>query len=177
MLKARADLPRIVEDEAGGLRLTGTRVTLDSILAAFEQGATPEEIALRFPTARLADVYAVIAWTLDHQSEVASYVRERESRRGRERAASEARFAALRERVKELEGEVKAGARLVATVGDKNRELELRVKELEGALEKHKHTDECFEYAARTAADHGNYYCIAKCSNAHREALSPKDGD
>ncbi len=91
----------LVEDEAGGLRLTGTRVTLDSILAAFEQGATPEEIALRFPTTRLADVYAVIAWTLDHESEVACYVRERETNRGQERAASEARFgtSGLRERL------------------------------------------------------------------------------
>ncbi len=100
MLATAMHVP-LVEDEAGGLRLTGTRVTLDSILAAFEQGATPEEIALRFPPARLANVYAVIAWTLDHQSEVANYVRERETRRGRERAASEARFgmSGLRERL------------------------------------------------------------------------------
>ncbi len=35
----------------------GTRVTLDTIVAAFDEGATPEEIAYQYPSLRLADVY------------------------------------------------------------------------------------------------------------------------
>jgi Protein of unknown function (DUF433) len=43
----------------------GTRVTLDAIVIAFHAGATAEEIAQKFPTVTLADVYQVIAHYLN----------------------------------------------------------------------------------------------------------------
>ena len=39
----------LVEDDDGVLHVTGTRVTLDSIVMAFDLGATPEEIVQRYP--------------------------------------------------------------------------------------------------------------------------------
>ena len=51
-------------DQDGVARVGGTRVTLESLLAAYCQGATAEEIAQRYPAVALSDVYAVIAYFL-----------------------------------------------------------------------------------------------------------------
>lgn len=52
---------------------------LDTVVAAFEQGATPEEIGLRYDTLDLADVYAAIAYYLRHRDEVGAYLRARKA--------------------------------------------------------------------------------------------------
>jgi len=36
-------------DSHGVLRVGGTRVTLDTVIAVFKEGATPEEIVYRYP--------------------------------------------------------------------------------------------------------------------------------
>lgn len=65
-------------EENGDVRVSGTRVHLEGIVHAFEEGAIPEEIVLRFTTLRLADVYAVIAYYLRHKAEVQDYLRWRD---------------------------------------------------------------------------------------------------
>ena len=45
-----------------------TRVTLDTIVAIFNQGATAEEIIYRYPSLKLADVYATIAGRMAYLS-------------------------------------------------------------------------------------------------------------
>jgi uncharacterized protein (DUF433 family) len=76
----------------GVIRVSGTRVTLDSILLAFNEGATPEEIALQYPSVPLADIYHLIGYCLRHPAEMEEYLR----RRGREseevRQQNEARW-------------------------------------------------------------------------------------
>jgi len=44
-------------------------------------------------------------------------------------------------------------------------------KRLRDALRKHLHTQKCFDYAVQTAARGRGSYCIAECSDSHREAL------
>ena len=44
-----------------------TRVTLDTVVTVFKQGTTAEEIVHRYPALNLADVYATIAFYLNHQ--------------------------------------------------------------------------------------------------------------
>src|ERR1035438_6483780 len=61
----------------GVMRVRGTRVTLDTILAAFAEGATAEEIAQQYPSVSLADVYQVIGYYLRHSSELESYLAQR----------------------------------------------------------------------------------------------------
>ena len=51
----------LAADSGGVLRVGGTRVTLESLVHCFHEGATAEEIALRFPTLELADVYSAVA--------------------------------------------------------------------------------------------------------------------
>ena len=51
-------------DTDGVIRIANTRVTLDTIVAAFLEGATAEEIAQQYPTVELADIYAIIGYYL-----------------------------------------------------------------------------------------------------------------
>ena len=62
----------------GVVRVSGTRVTLDTVVRAFTRGATAEEIAQQYPSLRLADVYQVIGYYLKHSTELAGYFEKRE---------------------------------------------------------------------------------------------------
>ncbi len=64
-------------DAAGVLRVGDTRVSLDSVIAAFHNGATPEEIVQQYDALSLADVYAVIGYYLEHQADIDSYLAAR----------------------------------------------------------------------------------------------------
>lgn len=65
-------------DEHGAIRVGGTRVLLDLVIARFQQSRTPEQIQESFPTLKLVDVYAVITYYLNNQEEVDAYLRRRE---------------------------------------------------------------------------------------------------
>lgn len=65
-------------DSHGVIRVGGTRVTLDTVIAAFKEGATAEEIVYRYPTLHLADVYAVLSYYLRRKQEIEAYLRQRE---------------------------------------------------------------------------------------------------
>src|SRR5215216_3041186 len=89
------------QESDGVIRVGGTRVPLDTIVAIFEQGATAEEIVQRFPTLDLADVYFAIGYYLRHRTEVDHYLHERQNRSDQVRAQNTARFNqhGLRERL------------------------------------------------------------------------------
>lgn len=67
----------IETDQDGVLRISGTRVTLDTIVAAYNAGATPEEIVLGYDSVPLEDVYLVLGYYLRNRSEVDAYLAER----------------------------------------------------------------------------------------------------
>ena len=74
--------PPLQFDGHGVCRVAGTRVTLLTLIDAFQEGATPEEIYQEYPSVRLADAYAVIAFYLGHRDEIDAYletVREQEA--------------------------------------------------------------------------------------------------
>ncbi|BFU91510.1 MAG: hypothetical protein NTAFB01_26970 [Nitrospira sp.] len=58
----------------GVIRVAGTRVSLDSVIQAFQDGATPEEICLDFPSLGLAKVYSVLAYHLTHRETIDAYL-------------------------------------------------------------------------------------------------------
>lgn len=60
--------------ENGTMRVAGTRVSLESVLHHYQQGATAEEIALRFPALRLADIHGCLAYYLNHQEAIEEYL-------------------------------------------------------------------------------------------------------
>lgn len=73
-LAATLEAPPITTDRDGVVRVGGTRVTLDSVVGAFREGATAEEIVLRYPSLQLADVYATVTYYLRHRNEVDAYI-------------------------------------------------------------------------------------------------------
>ena len=77
-LEIRTDTPPLGQDDSGAVRIGNTRVLLELVIRAFEDGATPEAIVQRYPTTTLADIYAVIAYYLRHRALVERYLAERE---------------------------------------------------------------------------------------------------
>ena len=66
----------LTRGEDGVLRVTGSRVTLDSIVAQFKTGATAEQIQEDYPSVTLNDIYSLIAYYLQHSRAVEDYLRE-----------------------------------------------------------------------------------------------------
>jgi uncharacterized protein (DUF433 family) len=70
----RAIPPPLQFDGNGVCRVGGTRVTLLTLIGAFQEGDTPEEIYQEYPSLSLGDVYAVIAFYLGRRDEVDAYL-------------------------------------------------------------------------------------------------------
>jgi uncharacterized protein (DUF433 family) len=79
-------------DADGVLRVGGTRVTLDTLVAGFRQGATAEEIVQQYPTLDLADVFTVFSFYLRHQEAVDDYLHQQRLRAHEVRTESETRW-------------------------------------------------------------------------------------
>jgi uncharacterized protein (DUF433 family) len=79
-------------DATGVVRVGNTRVTLDTVVGAFKEGATAEEIVAQYPSLLLAEVYAVIGYYLQHQTEVEAYLSQRQQVANQVRHQNEARF-------------------------------------------------------------------------------------
>jgi uncharacterized protein (DUF433 family) len=88
-----AEAPPLAADAAGVFHVGNSRVTLDTVIGAFCDGATAEEIADQYPAISLGQVYAVIAYYLAHTAEVDDYLRARERRAAEVREANERIFA------------------------------------------------------------------------------------
>ena len=88
-------------DRDGVLRVGGTRVTLDTVVGAFSDGATPEEIVHQYPSLDLADIYAVLGYYLRHRTDVDVYLQRRQQQAQQVRQENEARFptTGIRERL------------------------------------------------------------------------------
>jgi uncharacterized protein (DUF433 family) len=71
-------VPPIRKDATGAFRIGNTRVLLELVVRAFQDGATPEAIVQRYPTVSLAEVYGVVAYYLRDQAAVEAYLAERE---------------------------------------------------------------------------------------------------
>mgnify|MGYP001386504218 CR=1 FL=1 len=65
-------------DERGKIRVKGTRVLLELVIHAFNQGESAEEIVDSYPTLKLSSLYAVLAYYLDHRAEVNAYILQSE---------------------------------------------------------------------------------------------------
>lgn len=73
-----------VEYRSEGYWVTSTRISLDSIVYAFQTGQSPEAIVQSFPLLTLEQVYGAIAFYLANQAEIDAYL-----------AAEEAEFDAM----------------------------------------------------------------------------------
>jgi uncharacterized protein (DUF433 family) len=67
-----------VEERDGGLYVAETRVSLDSVVIRFQQGASPEKIVQSFPALQLSQVYGAIAYYLENEKLISEYIEEGE---------------------------------------------------------------------------------------------------
>lgn len=79
-------------DIDGVIRVSYTRVTLDTIVQAFGDGATAEGIAQQYPSVPLADIYTVIGYYLRHTAEVEAYLQQRQEQADQVRQMNDIRF-------------------------------------------------------------------------------------
>lgn len=88
----------------GGWRVTGSRVSLDSIVHAYWEGRMPESIASDFPSLSLEQIHGAIAFYLGHRKEVDSYLEAQGARWDAFRVESETRHASLLKRIRAFAG-------------------------------------------------------------------------
>lgn len=100
-LPLTAEPPPLTTGNDGVVRVGGTRVTLDTIVEAFREGLTPEEIQQQYPSLDLPHVYAAVTYYLHHRPEVEEYLRGRSRHREEVRQEVETRFdpTGIRERL------------------------------------------------------------------------------
>lgn len=79
-------------DADGVVRVGQTRVTLDTVIEAFSEGATAEEIAQQYPSLTLPDIYSVIGYYLDEREKVNHYLQRRRKEAQKTRQENEIRF-------------------------------------------------------------------------------------
>jgi uncharacterized protein (DUF433 family) len=89
------DVPPLRQDSSGALRVGQSRVLLELVIRAFQDGATPEAIVQRYPTTTLADIYSVVAYYLRHRELIEKYLAERE-----------ALAAQVRQRIESQQGDI-----------------------------------------------------------------------
>jgi uncharacterized protein (DUF433 family) len=72
------EIPPLHEDKSGAIRVGNSRVLLEMVIRAFQDGASPESIVHRYSTLSLSDVYSTIGYYLRHQDTVNAYLSQRE---------------------------------------------------------------------------------------------------
>jgi uncharacterized protein (DUF433 family) len=71
--------PYVITDTHGVLRVASTRVMLDSVVAAYLEGHSPETIQSQYPALTLEQVHGAIAYYLGHRAEVEEYLRRQDA--------------------------------------------------------------------------------------------------
>jgi uncharacterized protein (DUF433 family) len=68
----------VTTDPNGVMRVGKAAVPLESVLAGFEQGHTPETIRSQYPALTLEEVYGAITYSLGHPQEVQQYLKRQD---------------------------------------------------------------------------------------------------
>ena len=89
------------QDAGGTIRVTGSRITIDILIARYWQGDTFEDIHEGFPSVSVEAIQKIINWYLANRSEVDEYIRKRdeEAETLRREIESQPGYIALREKL------------------------------------------------------------------------------
>ena len=88
-LEMDTNMEQYVRERDGGYYVAGSRISLDSVVHPFKNGASPESILRSFPLiGSLEKVYGAITFYLAHREDVDAYLREQE-RSSRQLAATQ----------------------------------------------------------------------------------------
>jgi uncharacterized protein (DUF433 family) len=94
-----------VEKRKDGYGVIGSRVSLESLIIPFLEGAVPETLVDEFPTLSLEQVYGAITFYLAHRSEMDRYLKEVEVLWQEARKSQPSIPGALRERLERVRRE------------------------------------------------------------------------
>jgi uncharacterized protein (DUF433 family) len=89
-------------DEHGVMRIGNSRVMLDSIVAGFAQGHSPETLQQQYPALSLEEVYGAITYYLAYTDEVHTYLKRQDELWEGWRAKSAIRSSPIVERLRAL---------------------------------------------------------------------------
>jgi uncharacterized protein (DUF433 family) len=67
----------LVQETDGTVHVIDSRITLDTIVRAFKNGASAEQIQDSFPSLTLREIYSTIAYYLNNQEAVENYLMAR----------------------------------------------------------------------------------------------------
>ena len=73
-----AEITPLRVDKHGTIRVGKTRVTLDLVIEAFNNGASPPKIVGMYSALDLADTYFALGYYLRHKAEIDEYIRQGE---------------------------------------------------------------------------------------------------
>ena len=96
-----ADTENIWDSRA--IRIKGHRIGIEHVLAYYQQGYTPDEIAKEFPGLSLEKIYATITFYLHYQSKVNAYLGQLKARREQDYALWAAHPPTLVQRLREAQ--------------------------------------------------------------------------
>lgn len=101
MILAKTQAIPLRTDSDGVIRVGGTRVRLETVVYAFNEGYTAEEIISQYPALDLPDVYAILAYYLNNRTMIEDYIRQRAEAAANIRQEIEARpeYKSFRERL------------------------------------------------------------------------------
>jgi uncharacterized protein (DUF433 family) len=88
-----------IEERDGNYYVTGTRISLDSIVHAFRRGESPETICQNFEFLRLEEVYGAIAYYLANRADIDAHLIRQSGKWVEGKRTAEPLPANLRERL------------------------------------------------------------------------------
>jgi uncharacterized protein (DUF433 family) len=89
-------------DEHGVMRVGNTRIPLDSVVAAFQQGHSAETIQQQYPALNLEEVYGTITFILANPEKVSEYLKQQQQVWEQWREKSEQHSSPVLERLRAL---------------------------------------------------------------------------
>jgi|SRR6516162_6454754 uncharacterized protein (DUF433 family) len=94
----------------GTWRVTGTRISLDSIVHAYWDGRLPEAIATDYPSLTLEQIHGSIAYYLHNRAEIDKYLSEQDARWQQFQHESVAKHGPLLQRIRQATNRSSTGS-------------------------------------------------------------------
>jgi len=92
--------PYVRTDAGGAMRVGMSDVPIDSVVAAFDQGHSPEMIRAQYPSLALEEVYGAIAYYLANRKDVDAYLKRQDALWAKWRARTDASPAPVVQRLR-----------------------------------------------------------------------------
>jgi uncharacterized protein (DUF433 family) len=110
-----ATTTKYVRQQDGNWYVGTGRVQLYGVIAQWQQGYSPEEIQVSFPSLTLAEVYGSVLYYLEHQETLDASFREQDELFARLKAQHEAQHAEFHSELRQRIAQWRARQRTIAS--------------------------------------------------------------